>query len=252
MELRALLVQCLANSLRVHVGGISLTALDLLARGIKGVEAHPDYAAGRAQALVDSILLALCLFIESCMDMSKGHDDRSAYLFLPKKEIATAPTAAVTKTKGNRAAKPPQSPSQTDQFERSLQMHFHSFLKASVLQATVEVSNIAAGRADIVVIAGKIRIVVEVKREDDDVSFENLRANYAAQATEYSNANVGIGFLLVLDRTRTDGTAGDMETKLAVTSILKRGDSKPRTLVMATIPALRKTPSAMVLPKATA
>lgn len=189
------------------------------------------------------------MFIESCMDMSKGHDDRSAYLFAPRKDEAVPPSVRTTKTRGKSINKPAPVRAQTDQFERSLQMHFHSFLKASVLQAKVEVSNIASGRADVEVTSDRVRIVIEVKREDDDISFGNLKANYAAQATEYSNANVGIGFLLVLDRTRTDGTAGDMDTKLAVTSVLKQGDAKPRKLVMATIPALRKTPSALALSK---
>lgn len=120
-------------------------------------------------------------------------------------------------------------------------------MTAGLLQAKVEVADESSGGADIVMRSGRVEIVVEVKREDSDIGFESLRAKYAVQATEYSNTNVGFGFLLVLDRIRTDGSAGNSEDELAVTSVLKQGSTVPRALVMATVPALRKTPSSLVL-----
>jgi hypothetical protein len=116
------------------------------------------------------------------------------------------------------------------------------FLKTGMLSVKVEESDIAGGRADIIVSWGKLCLVVEVKREDGDASFAALRSAYGAQATEYPNVNVRVSFLLVLDRTR-DGTAGHITDKVNVQTVLKKGDSKARLLVIVSVPAMRKRPS---------
>jgi hypothetical protein len=210
-----------------------------------------DYADERIAQVVDAVLLNLFLFLELCMNMTKGNDREVGYLFAQderkpraKKEAGKATPAASGQDQKNQE----QNGRQRDQFEKDLQMHCYRFLRAGGLNAKVEVSDVTGGRADIQVTAGKVELVIEVKREDQDATFPALQAAYAAQATEYSNTNARIGFLLVLDRTRTDGTAGDIQEKVKVTTVTKAGDTVPRTLVMISVPAKRKRPSELKLP----
>jgi hypothetical protein len=93
----------------------------------------------------------------------------------------------------------------------------------------------------------RTRLVIEVKREDRDASPEALRIAYGAQATEYSNTSARIGFLLVLDRSDRDGTSGHIESKVTVSTVLKPGDTEPRTLVVIVMPGRKKRPSQLVI-----
>jgi hypothetical protein len=213
-----------------------------------------DYADGRIARAVDAVMVVLFVFLEHCMTMTKGNDREVGYLFAqgerkPKaKKGAAKPTPATPATPSQDEKDQEEKDKQRDQFEKDLQMHCHRFLKAGSLDAEVEVSDITGGRADILVTSGKVKLVIEVKREDQDATFPALKAAYAAQATEYSNTNARIGFLLVLDRTRTDGTAGDIQEKVEVATVTKEGDTVPRTLVMISVPAKRKRPSELKLP----
>jgi len=85
----------------------------------------------------------------------------------------------------------------------------------------------------------------EVKREDADASHDALLRRYGAQATEYSNTSARIGFLLVLDRSRADGSAGHIEEKVAVRTVRKSGDREDRMLIIIVMPGRRKRPSSM-------
>ncbi|MBX6382452.1 MAG: hypothetical protein IRZ07_05675 [Microbispora sp.] len=91
----------------------------------------------------------------------------------------------------------------------------------------------------------KTRLVIEVKREDTDASHDALCRKYGAQATEYTNTSAHISFLLVLDRSRPDGSAGYIEDKVSVQVVPKPCDSVPRMLVIVVMPGRRKRPSAM-------
>jgi hypothetical protein len=111
--------------------------------------------------------------------------------------------------------------------------------------ARLEVSDIAAGRADILVELNRTRLVIEVKREDADASYDALLRRYGSQAAEYSNTSARLGFLLVLDRSRADGSAGHIEEKVAVRTVRKTGDTEDRMLVIVVMPGRRKRPSSM-------
>lgn len=210
-----------------------------------------DYADERIAQLVDAVMLNLFVFLEHCMTMTKGNDREVGYLFAQserKFKAKKAPTTATSTSSSQDQKDQGPKDDQRDQFEKDLQMHCHRFLRTGGLNAKVEVSDVTGGRADIYVSLSKVELVIEVKREDQDATFPALKAAYAAQATEYSNTNARIGFLLVLDRTRTDGTAGDIREKVKVTTVTKASDTVPRTLVMISIPAKRKRPSELKLP----
>jgi hypothetical protein len=61
-----------------------------------------------------------------------------------------------------------------------------------------EVSHIAAGRVDVIVRLGELKLVTEVKRELTDPGRDSL-GQYVPQSAAYSGANVPFSQLLVLD-----------------------------------------------------
>ncbi len=220
------------------------------------------------------MLAALLRFFVNRLDSTRANDPGAFYLFasterlnplappasspapgpVPEPAAPAPPAIGATKAiKPTRTTKPKaekhaKATPERDQFERNLQLDFANFLRVPLGGAVhLERSDVAGGRADIVVDHLGVRLVIEVKREDDDASHEGLRTRYGAQASEYSNTNARIGFLLVLDRSRKDGTSGDIEEKLSVQTITKAADKEPRMLVLAVMPGRRKRPSELRL-----
>ncbi|MFD1110991.1 hypothetical protein [Pseudoroseomonas ludipueritiae] len=257
-----------ADAYRLSVDTPSPREDRILEKLVSGLERNKDYADERTRSVVNAVLAALLRFFVHRLDSTRANDPGSFYLFAsterlnpfappgtsppPAKEAAPAAPAgakaASKKTTKPKVEKPAKATPERDQFERNLQLDFANFLRASLGGAVhLERSDVAGGRADIVVDHLAVRLVIEVKREDDDASHEGLRARYGAQASEYSNTNARIGFLLVLDRSRKDGTSGDIEEKFSVQTITKTGDKEPRMLVFAVMPGKRKRPSELQL-----
>lgn len=267
-----------ADAYRLSVDTPSPKENRILAALVTELSQCKDYADERTKSLVNAVLAAMLRFFVHRLDSTRANDPGSNYLFAtterinapstssplvtpepdPKPTAPAAPAApAVTKatkatkpkkTKKPGAEKPAKATPERDQFERNLQLDFANFLRVPLASAVrVEQSDVAGGRADIVVDHLGVRLVIEVKREDVDASHEGLRTRYGAQASEYSNTNARIGFLLVLDRTRTDGTSGDLEEKFSVQTVTKMGDTEPRILVLAVMPGKRKRPSDLLL-----
>jgi len=88
-------------------------------------------------------------------------------------------------------------------FEVDLQQDYYQWLAQGQLAGlvAVEQTDIATGRADVIVTSGATRYLTEIKRELTDASRENLEDSYLRQAADYSNTNVPFGQLLVLDLT---------------------------------------------------
>jgi hypothetical protein len=262
-----------ADAYRLSVDTPSPKENRILASLITKLERSKDYADERTKSLVNAVLAALLRFFVHRLDSTRANDPGSYYLFASTERLATpstpasalapvptapaAPTAPsaikAAKTKKAtepKAAKPAKATPERDHFERALQLDCASFLRVSLASTVrLEQSDVAGGRADIVVEHLGVRLVIEVKREDGDASHEGLRARYGAQASEYSNTNARIGFMLVLDRSRTDGTSGDIEEKFDVQTVTKAGDEEPRMLVLAVMPGKRKRPSELRLPE---
>ncbi len=210
---------------------------------------HPDYAPETAQAAVDAVLWHLVRFLDYRMDMTRGHDPTGNYLFADRERAAPPPVPPAQQTGGKGGAKgspAPKGGDQRDQFERELQLDCMRMIQPALARtARLEVSDVAAGRADILVEMHRTRLVIEVKREDNDASHDALLRKHGSQATEYSNTSARIGFLLVLDRSRPDGTAGHIEEKVGVRAVRKPGDREDRMLVIMVMPGRRKRPSSM-------
>ena len=183
------------------------------------------------------------------MDMTRGHDPTGSYLFADAERVAALARANVAEAAVGSTAEASRNPKGgdlRDHFERALQLDcmraIHPVLGRT---AHLEVSDIAAGRADILVEMHRTRLVIEVKREDADASHDALARKYGPQATEYSNTSARIGFLLVLDRSRPDGSAGYIGEKVAVRLVRKLRDDEDRMLIIIVMPGRRRRPSSL-------
>ena len=200
-----------------------------------------DYRTPEARRAVNAVFWQLLRFLEYRMDTARGSDPSGAYLFAASERPTTTDERPTSGRAGTHANK-------RDYHEKRLQLDCMQFLRSGLGNGIhLEQSDIAGGRADIIAQLQRTRLVIEVKREDKDASHHALRSAYGAQATEYSNTSARIGFLLVLDRSRPDGTAGFIEDKISVTTIPKHGDNSPRTLIIVVMPGRRKTPSQLIL-----
>jgi hypothetical protein len=128
--------------------------------------------------------------------------------------------------------------------EEELQEDYFQFMFSIVGGSEIEVSNVGGGRADVRFKLGGERLVVEVKREDSDCSFDGLKNSYAAQASDYQNVSVRLGLLLVLDQTevRKSGTP-HISTLVHPSRIVRKGETDPRWLVIVKVPGRRLRPS---------
>jgi len=132
--------------------------------------------------------------------------------------------------------------------EAELQYDFYVWLAAGwdlAGKAGVELTATSTGRADVVLRIGEIRLVTEVKRDDEDATRAALESKYLAQAAEYSGSNVPFSQLLVLDLTdHTAGTPSLADCAWHAVHIPKAGAS-PRNVVVAVVVANRPSPSAL-------
>lgn len=165
-----------------------------------------------------SELLFLSLkFLESRMNDSKTNFKDLDYLFEQNK-------------------KPKESELQTDYYKYMNSMQLHG-------TANVEKSDVASGRVDVYFTFNKFNISAEIKREMKDCSFESIRTNYLGQTAEYSNTDVKLGFLLVLDLTPKPNGIKSIESCVKVEFIEKDDDTFKRAIVVIVLPGMRKTPS---------
>ncbi len=132
--------------------------------------------------------------------------------------------------------------------EADIQNHFHEFLCASELagRAGKEHSNIAGGRADVVVtFDGARRYVTEVKRELSNAARESLESAYLAQAAEYQSTSEPLGQLLVLDLTSHSGGTPHINESIWVTRRRDAAGKVTNSTIVAVVRGNRPTPSAM-------
>ena len=219
----------------------------------RALEAYPCYSHPAHQLAFDAVLWELITFVDSRLNTMVGYDESVAYLF---KE----PAAAIKKRKRSGSGKQsttsqdnsagtkgsgPVGAAAPEYFERALQVDFTTWLKRAQLAAVPEAINMGSGRSDIAVMLKGVVVHTEVKREDGNTDFASLCAAYGQQATEYSNSNLRLAILLVLDMTRQDGTGGGLASKFAVRSVMKANDTEVCGLVIAVVPGRRKRPSSL-------
>lgn len=129
--------------------------------------------------------------------------------------------------------------------ENELQKDYYQYMKSTLLHGntSVEKNDVAGGRVDVYFTFDKYNISAEIKRDWKDCSFEAIRTKYLGQAAEYSNTDVKIGFLLVLDLTPKPNGVRSIEDSVKVEIIEKENDPIKRAVVVIIVPGMKKTPS---------
>ncbi len=177
-----------------------------------------DYHLDGVQDLFDPILFLTLRFLSLRMDLSKATAVQVGYLF------------------HEPGASPPH--------ERRLQEDYQDYM-AGLIPGLIDTerSNVAGGRADVVFAGAPHRLVVEVKRELRDASFDSIFGQYQGQATEYQNTNIRLGLLLVLDLTDKPGGAAHITEQVEARLVRRAGEHQDRGLVAVRVPGNRRRPS---------
>jgi hypothetical protein len=131
--------------------------------------------------------------------------------------------------------------------EEDLQQDYHQWLATGQLAGlcSVEMSDVATGRADVLVTFGTIRYLTEIKRETARADKAKLEAKYLQQAAEYGNTNVPFGQLLVLDLApHPDGTSR-IDESIWVARHRPQGTNRDRSVVVGVVAGNRPTPSGL-------
>ncbi|QEN12934.1 hypothetical protein ACRDU6_09790 [Mycolicibacterium sp. ELW1] len=131
--------------------------------------------------------------------------------------------------------------------EADLQYDFHQWLQSGPLSGLVAVerSDIAIGRADVIVTFGTVRYLTEIKRELTASDPNDLEEKYLHQAAEYGNTNVPFGQLLVLDLTpHPDGTLR-LDESVWLAKHCPAGATRERMVVVGVVAGNRLTPSGL-------
>jgi hypothetical protein len=165
------------------LGNLSEAEMAIYLECEKAVSESPDFTKNTTgKNLFCAVLLWTLRFLNNRLEMTQGDVPGVAYLF--ERDDHTLPK------------------------EEELQEDYFQFMFSIVGGSEIEVSNVGGGRADVRFKWGGERLVVEVKRESADCSFDGLERRYAAQASDYQNVSIRLGLLLVLDQTevRKSGT----------------------------------------------
>ena len=209
----------IADAMSVHLENMTAAEVAIIETCIEAAWGCSDYQNNRTgRTLFHAVLAWTIRFLFSRLDLTKGVAPNIGYLF--------------------------EQPDGLLPHEDKLQADYFSLMHSNVLGSEIEVSNVGGGRADLRFVFGPERLVVEVKREERDASFEALVQHYAAQTTDYQNTSVRLGFLLVLDQTeiRKSGTP-HISTLVRPAKVLRDDEFEERLVVMVKVPGRRLTPS---------
>lgn len=214
-------LEVVSNAYTFSLEGLSTAEIDVFDHCVASVERHPDYKGSvRGAKLFSTVLLWTTRFLKNRLEMSKRDDPSVAYLF----ETSDGTLA-------------PESALQDDYFR---------WISTQSASGEMEPTNLGGGRADVALKTTGERMVIEVKREMDDASFDSLANHYAGQTIDYQNVSIRLGFLLVLDLTapKLEGTP-HIRSLVQCRSIQRLGEIEPRHVVIVKMPGRRFLPSAV-------
>jgi hypothetical protein len=198
------------NSVSIHIEQI-------FNESILSLSTITDFNIEEVKMSFNELLYLSLQFLTSRMDGTKLNHKNFSYLFEQKKQP----------------------------LEVELQNDYHQYMNSTLFHGntTVEKNDIAGGRVDVYFSFGKYNISAEIKRDSDDCSFEAIRTKYLGQAAEYSNTDVKLGLLLVLDLTPKPNGIRSIEDSVKVEIIEKENDPIKRAVVVMIVPGMKKTPS---------
>jgi hypothetical protein len=213
------LLEVISNAILLQLDNLTASESEVIEKCRETVQKHPDHRDNpRGQRLFDTVLLWIVRFLSNRLEITKQDDPTVAYLF--ERDELNLP------------------------HENELQDDFFRWLWTNAAGSDLEPTNLGGGRADIRLKSGSERLVIEVKRELSDCSFEALSACYASQTSDYQNVSIRLGFLLVLDLTAFDNKGTPHITSLIQTKAIQRaGEEVSRMITMIKIPGRRMRPS---------
>lgn len=177
------------------------------------LESNPDY--NRARMMINAIILNIIKFVTNRIDTVKSHDPSVMYLY---------------------------SDSKTKSQESDLQKDLHRWLYGTC-GAKYEISDVSGGRSDIFLANGNDQVVIEVKKEEDDSSFDSLERKYINQTIVYQTTNIRIGFLAILDLTLDRSTPSPHITQLFEARVVTLHGNDNRHVLIFKVPGNRQYPS---------
>lgn len=212
-------IEVVSNAYAFSLEGLSTAEIDIFDQCLASVEHHADYRSSvRGAKLFSTVLLWTTRFLKNRLEITKKDDPSVAYLF-----------------ETSDGTLPPESALQDDYFR---------WISAQSASGEMEPTNLGGGRADVALKATGERMVIEIKREMNDASFDSLASHYAGQTTDYQNVSIRLGFLLVLDLTapKLEGTP-HIRSLVQCRTIQRLGESEPRHVVIVKVPGRRYLPS---------
>jgi hypothetical protein len=137
-----------------------------------------------------------------------GYSDVAPWIDWMLRQLLRFVMHYIDKQSGGRRAEPwqMQFTSRTDApTEDKLADSLARWLEAtSGVRAYVEVPDIGGGRVDVIVFLERMRLAVEVKREFESKSQDELVQAYGLQAVQYASSDAPFAFLAVLDLARRE------------------------------------------------
>lgn len=212
-------IEVVSNAYAFSLEGLSTAEIDIFDHCLASVEHHPDYRDSvRGAKLFGTVLLWTTRFLKNRLEITKKDDPSVTYLF-----------------ETSNGTLPPESALQDDYFR---------WISTQSASGEMEPTNLGGGRADVALKATGERMVIEIKREMNDASFDSLISHYAGQTTDYQNVSIRLGFLLVLDLTapKLEGTP-HIRSLVRCHSIQRSGETEPRHVVIVKVPGRRYLPS---------
>jgi hypothetical protein len=213
------LVSVVWNAFALQLDNLTCAEVDIIEKCRGAVAVHPDHRDNpHGQRLFDTALLWTVRFVYTRLEVTQKDDRTVAYLF----ERADGELV----------------------HEDELQADYFRWLSTNAAGTDLEPTNLGGGRGDLKLKSSGERIVIEVKREMSDSSFDAIADSFAAQSTDYQNVSIRLGFLLVLDlvASRPEGTP-HISTLFETRDIRRTGEFVPRSITIVKVPGRRMRPS---------
>ena len=213
--------ELIANAFISSLENLSGAEIDIFDHCRSAVENHPDHRDNiRGAKLFDTVLLWTVRFLKNRLEMTRKDDASVAYLF--------------------------ENAGGTLPLESALQDDYFRWLSTQTAAGEIEATNLGGGRADVALKTTGERIVIEVKREMQNASFDTLAKSYAGQTSEYQNVSIRLGFLLLLDLTEAKRAgAPHIRSLVECRPVMRAGEGEPRYVVIVKVPGRRYSPSAV-------
>ncbi|AZS37548.1 hypothetical protein CVS47_02185 [Microbacterium lemovicicum] len=197
-----------------------------------------SYPVGYAESvLLDQLL-------DACEQYAQGGISQYRYeLGLVLKHVVRFAAFHLDEGQSGQRASPWMADDKPWPLEHELADDLNRQLRMSGLTSVVEQSNTAGGRVDIAITFPRCRICIEVKRTDQDLSDDQLVADFGPQAVQYAATDVPVALLVTADYLRRTKRL-DLTGAFHVAPLRLQKHSRQNALVSVRMQANVATPSA--------